>query len=608
MAKNFLDYDYKKNTVIEIFNNSVKNFGDRTFLKSRDREGWKDLSWNEVAAQVEALASYLINAGLKKEGMISIYSTNRPEWVVADLATLSAACVDATIYPTNSATEAAYVLKDSKSVICFCEGKFQVDNIISKRSNLPSLKKIVVFDDPGYKDDMIISFADALKEGASNLQKEEIQNRTASIRGTDLMTLIYSSGTTGQPKGVMLSHSNIMFITLKFNMRQNLPEGHIILSLLPLSHAVERTMDYYSTILDGGVIAYSRGTEFFAQDLIEIRPNLGIYVPRVFEKIYNVIMGKLKEAPAGKQKIFSRAIEIGKQAAPYFMEAKSLPLILRLKYGMYDKLVFSKLRKAIGFDRAIGFGAAGAPLMPEIHDFFWGMKIQIRKGYGLTETSPVLNVDGDPGIMSIKSDGWITPFPETEMKIAEDGEILVRGPQIMLGYFNRPQESQDMFTPDGWLKTGDIGIMDLQGYLKITDRKKDIIVTAGGKNVAPQVLENVFSSHPMIEQTAVLGDGKKYIVALIVPDFEALKAWASAQGIKAGSTLELINNKKVISRYEEVVEQINQHFGRVEQIKKFRLMSREFTQEEEELTPTLKLKRKIIMTKYKKIIDSLYLE
>lgn len=608
MSDFYRKYDYKSNTVLDVFHDSVSRYQDRIFLQARKSSGWQDISWNQAASEVEAIASYLINFGLQPGDRAAIYSQNRPEWAVADLATLSCGCVDAMIYPTNSAPEAAYVIADSDSVICFCEGKFQVDNLLAEKDRLPNLKKIVVFDDPGYKNNLMISYQDALKEGKANLQKTEITARSSAIKGSDLMTLIYSSGTTGQPKGVMLSHSNIMFIVLNFNMRQNLPEGHSILSLLPLSHAVERTMDYYSTILDGGVIAYSRGTEFFAAELTEIRPHLGIYVPRLFEKMYSGINAKVKTASAFKQKLFKMAVAAGKEAAPYFMANQPLPGFLKVKYGFFDKLMFSKMRETLGLDRVIGLGAAGAPLIPEIHDFFWGMGIQVRKGYGLTETSPVLNVDGDPSLMPIKSNGWITPFPETEIRIADDGEILVKGPQVMMGYLNKPEATGEMFTADGWLKTGDIGLKDAEGYLKITDRKKDIIITAGGKNVAPQVLENVFASDPMVEQIAVVGDGKKYIAALIVPDFAALANWAAAEGMEGFSGEELIKNARVLAKYEEIIDKINQNFGRVEQIKRFKLMPREFTQEEGELTPTLKLKRKVINEKYKGEVETLYIE
>ena len=602
------EYDYNQNTVLDPFHDGVKNYGDRVMLRKRTDQGWINLSWNQVSAQVDALASYMINMGLKQGDIVSIYSLNRPEWVVADYATFSCACVDASIYPTNSAPEAAYILSDTNSVMCFCEGKFQVDKVLAERKNLPSLKKIVVFDDIDYNDDMVIKYTDALKEGEKNFRKDEIASRSASIKPDDLMTLIYSSGTTGQPKGVMLGHSNLMFIATTFSRVEMLREGDLLLSLLPLSHSVERSMGYYGVILAGGIIAYSRGTEFFAADLTEVRPTLGVFVPRVFEKIYGGILAKVAVAPAGKQKIFARAVAVGQEAAPYFMANLKLPFVLGLKYKVFDKLVYAKLKETMGFEKTRVFGAAGAPLLPEIHDFFWGLNMQIRKGYGLTETSPTLNVDGDPSIMPIKSAGWIAPFPGAIVKIAEDGEILAKGPGVMLGYLNKPDQTKEMFTEDGWLKTGDIGLLDSQGYLKITDRKKDIIITSGGKNVAPQVLENKFASSQFIEQIAVLGDGKKYIVALIVPNFETLKEWAAKEGLSKLSNEQLVVNDKVIKKYVAVINELNQHFGRVEQVKKFKLMPEEFTEENGELTPTLKLKRKVIMSKYQQDIDALYVE
>lgn len=608
MARNFLEYDYKQNTIIDIFNDHVLKSGDRPFLKKRGAEGWRDLSWKETASQVEAIASYLINSGVKSGAMVSIYSGNRPEWAVADLAALSAACADAAIYPATPSSEAAQIISDTRTAICFCEGSVQADNLLLRKRELPSLKKIVVFDGPEFKDDMVISFAEALREGAAKLQSEEIRERRKSVKGDDLMTVIYTAGTTGSPKGVMLSHSNVMFTLIKYNMRQNLPEGHTVLSLLTLSSAAERIMGHYSTVLDRGIIAYSRGTDFFLQDMAEIRPNFGIYTPHVAENIYNAITGKMRKAPVWRQSLFSRAVELGKQAAPFLMAAKPLPLSLRVKYSLYSRFILSGLKGSTGLSKATGFLVAGAPLMPHIHDFFWGMKIQVRKSYGLTESTTILNTDGDPGVLQVKSGRWITPFPETEMKITVDGEILVKGPQIMLGYLNRPQETQDMFTQDGWFKTDDIGAADIQGYVNITDRKRDIIITSSGKKIAPLLVESAFRSHAMIRQVAVFGEGKKYLGALIVPDFENLKTWASDNGIETSSREELIKNSRVIAKYERIADKLNRRSGFAEPVKKFKLLAQEFRYEEGEITPALKLRRRIIMSRYMKEIDLLFAE
>ncbi|HON79422.1 MAG TPA: long-chain fatty acid--CoA ligase [Spirochaetota bacterium] len=601
-----MQLDYNRNTIIDILRIGTKTYGDKTVLRKRTDSGWVDISWNQVYTEVEALASYLIKTGFRKGDIAAIYSANRPEWVVADFATLFCAGVDASIYPTNSASEAAYILDDTKAVVCFCDGSFQVDNVLAERKNLPNLKKIIVFSDIDCSDDMVIRYSDAIKEGEKNLQTNEIEARIATVKPEDLLTLIYSSGTTGQPKGVMQSHKNVMYVSMTFARTQCITPEDMLISILPLAHSVERSLSYYAFILAGGVMSFSRGQEFFAEDLVELRPTLSAFVPRIFEKIYNGIHTKVAAAPEGKQKLFAKAMSIAKQAAPYFMADKKLPFILGFKYAIFDKLLYSKLKEAIGFDRYKGIGSAGAPLLPEIHDFFWGLKVEIRKGYGLTETAPVLALDPHLSVNKVKTDLWMAPFPEVELKIAEDGEVLAKSPGVMTGYYNKPEQTKEVFTSDGWFKTGDIGIIDNEGYLKITDRKKDIIVTSGGKNVAPQVLENAFASNSFIEQIAVIGDGRQYITALIVPSFETLKDWAAREGLGSLSNEELVVHENVIGKYNKIVEEINQHFGRVEQIKKFKLMPKEFSQENGELTPTLKLKRKVLLKNYKDDIDALY--
>lgn len=599
-------FDYTKNTIVDILRVGTKKYGDKTVLRKRTDTGWVDISWNQLNAQVEALASYLINSGFKKRDISAIYSINRPEWIVADFATLCCAGVDATIYPTNAASEAAYILDDTKSVICFCEGKFQVDNVLAERKNLPNLKKIIVFEDIDYKDDMVVKYSDAIKEGEKNLQKNEIDARIATLKPEDLLTLMYSSGTTGQPKGVMLSHLNVMYVALTFAKAQCITTEDMLISILPLAHAVERTLSFYAFIMAGGVMSFSRGQEFFAEDLVELRPTLSVFVPRIFEKIYNGIFTKVATASPGKQKLFAKAMSVSKKAAPYFMADEKLPFFLGLKYKFFDKLIYSKLKEAIGFDNYIGIGSAGAPLLTEIHDFFWGLKIEIRKGYGLTETAPVLALDLALCYTKVKSDLWMAPYPGVELKVAEDGEILAKSPGVMMGYYNKPEQTKEVFTDDGWFKTGDIGLIDSEGYLKITDRKKDIIITSGGKNVSPQVIENAFASNAFIEQIAIIGEGRQYITALIVPGFDVLQDWANKSGITGLSNEQLVANEEVISKYQKIIDDINQHFGRVEQIKKFKLMPKEFSQEKGELTPTLKLKRKVLLDNYKEEIESLY--
>ena len=608
MARNFLEYDYTHNTVIDIFNDHVLKSGDKIFLKTREKEGWRDLSWKESASQVEAMASFLISSGIKEGGIIPVYSGNRPEWCIADLAILSAGCADAAIFHLTPSAEAAQIVAETRSSICFCEGRAEADSILLRKRELPSLKKIITFDDPGFRDDMVISFTDALKEGTLKLQPDKIKERRKSVKNSDLMTVIYSSGTTGQPKGVMLSHTNVMFTLIKYNMRQSLPEGHTVLSVLPLSSASERIMGYYSTMLDNGTIAFSRGKDFFLQDLAEIKPNFGILNSYFAEKIYSSITGKIRKSSSVKQRLFNRAVEIGRQTAPSLMSARPLSVSQRLKYSIFSRLILARLKSVTGLSRSDGFIVTGGPILPVIHNLFWAMKIHVRKCYGLTESAGILNTDGDPGAMQVKTDGWITPFPETEIKTTVDGEILVKGPQIMSGYFNRPQETQDMYTSEGWLKTGDQGALDVYGYLNITDRKKDIIITSAGRKIAPMQVESAFTAHPMVSQIAVFGDSRKYLGALIVPDLHNLTVWASDNGIKSVSAEELIKDSRVIAKYKKITEKMNRLSGFAEPVHKFKLMQGEFTFDEGETTPDMRIKRKAIAAKYAKEIEALFSE
>jgi long-chain acyl-CoA synthetase len=333
-----------------------------------------------------------------------------------------------------------------------------------------------------------------------------------------------------------------------------------------------------------------------------------VYVPRVLEKLYEGIMSKLRDAPASKKALFNMAIRTGKKAVPYLTANRALPFPLGAKYRLFDKLIFSKLRAALGLDRMIVMGIGGAPLAYGIWEFFQAMNIEVHLGYGLTETTPVTHLNTFRYIKPIKLGTCGPAFPRTECRIADDGEVLIRGPQVMKGYFNRPADTKEVLTKDGWFHTGDIGEIDEDGYLRITDRKKDIIITAGGKNVAPQVIEGMFVAHPFIEQMAVIGDQMKYLVSLIVPCFPELAKWAKSKGIGETDPKKLIELPEVVAKFTEIVDELNRPLGRVEQIKSFALLASPFTQESGELTPTLKVKRKIVLKNYHDQIEGMYKE
>ncbi len=600
---------YNDTTMPGIFRNQVKKSRDIIFLRIRDEnKNWKEYTYGDISGQIDALASYFLKKGIQPKDKIAIYSNNRPEWVVADLATLAIGAADVTVYPTNSGPEAEYILNDSRAKICMCAGKFQVDNLLKEKDNLHYLQEIIVFDDLDDKDPMVVKFSHALKTGRKNLNSSEIDKRIKNIDVQETATLIYTSGTTGNPKGAMLTHSNLVSNVKQFVEHHPFPPGGTCVSLLPLSHALERTVGYNSMIHEGGTINYTKGSDTLLEDLKDIRPTLAIYVPRVLEKIYEGVMGQLAKAPENKKKLFNLSINVGKKALPYILYNKSLPFFLNLEYTLFDKLIYSKLRAALGLDRMVTIGVGGAPLSNEIHAFFHIIGVEIHMGYGLTETTPITHLNTYKHLRPIKIGTCGPAFPRTECKIAEDGEILIRGPQVMKGYYNRPEDTAQVLTKDGWFYTGDIGTIDADGYLTITDRKKDILITAGGKNVSPQVIEGQFMMHPLIEQIAIVGDQKKYLVAIIVPCFPELLRWTKSKNITETDPKKLIANPEVVKKFNETIDELNKPLGRVEQIKRFALIDHAFSQETGELTPTLKIKRKIVLANYKGLIEEMYKE
>ena len=597
---------YEERSIPAIFRNRAQDFPDRIFARYRTAEGWKDITWRESLERVDAAASWLIGSGIQADDKISIFSENRPEWAFADLAVLSAGAADVTIYATNSGPEAAYIVNDSDSRFCFCSGKDQLNRLLSVKDTMPNLEKIIVFDDIVSDDPIVVSFAAVLREGKEKPLPDEIALRINNINPENIMTLIYTSGTTGNPKGVMLTHFNMVRQATQFLEHHPFDFDVTALSILPLSHSLERTIGYHCILYKGQTIAYCRGPEHLLEDLTAIRPTAFLVVPRVLEKIYEGIMTNVEKAPASKKRIFRWTVRVGRKAVPYIITNRKIPFFLRKKYNLAEKMVFSKLREALGMDKLRVVGMGGAPLSTYINEFFQAIKIEVHAGYGLTETSPVTHVHTYKEIMPIKLGSVGPALPETQCVIADDGEILIKGPQVMKGYYKQPEATQEVFTEDGWFKTGDIGFIESDGYLTITDRKKDIIITAGGKNVAPQVLENKFKSDTLIEQIAIIGDRRKYLVALIAPNFDALSAWASRNSIADMDHARLIKNPAVMGKYREIIEGFNAEFGRVEQVKQFALIERPFTQETGELTPTLKVKRRVIEQKYSDIIETLY--
>ncbi len=596
-----------KNTVIpEIFKNQVKKYGDRVYVQYKDESGqYQDISWNQLNKKVDQTAWYLLSQGIKKGDRVAVFSANRPEWYSADLAILSIGAVNVPIYATNSAEEALYVLEHSGSLICFCGTSDQMEKTLQAKKKYPKLKKVVVFDELEKKKKDVVAFEKALEEGEAYTKKDQLNKRLKAIKPADLATIMYTSGTTGDPKGVMLSHDNFVSDVRQIltDFADYIDEDNQLLSLLPLSHSFERTAGYYMPMAAGCTVAFAEDFTTLLEDLNKVRPTFMVSVPRVYEKIHSTILSRLPEASKAKQLLFGMATKTAAKNLPIACADQEPTGLFGIRYRLFDKLVFSKIKEALGMDRIKYVVSGGAPLSVSDAEFFIGMGLKILEGFGLTETTPVTNVNPPGGIKA----GTIgPPLCETKVKISEDGEYLIKGPQVMQGYYKNKKATDESFTKDGWFRTGDMAMIDDEGYVRITGRIKDIIVTAGGKNISPQNIENSLKESQYIEQVAVIGDRRKYLSALIIPAFDNLAAWAKKNEILYTEYSELTQNPAVIELFDEEIKKYTKQFARVEQIRKFSLLDAEWTQDTGELTPSLKVKRRIIEDKYSNTIDGMY--
>jgi long-chain acyl-CoA synthetase len=572
-------------------------------MKYKSGERWNDVSLDEFRDTVRWFSTGLYELGVKPGDRVGILSENRPEWTIADFGILAASAVTVPVYPTLLGWQIEYILNDAGTVAVVCSTREQLDKVLETRSHVPSLQNIIVCDLPQPVEG-VLTFAEVVASGRAFEEKSGrawFDQSRNSRKPDDLATLVYTSGTTGNPKGAMLTHGNITSNVVA--VRENVPfqAGDVALSILPLSHILERMVDYLY-LYKGGTIAYAENVNKVADNLQEIRPQFFAAVPRLFEKMRMRIMDNVATAPAARQKIFHWALKVGEERLPYRVERKPMPAGLKIKSAIADKLVFSKILDRLG-GKVKYVVSGGAPLSQELAAFFIGAGVEILEGYGLTETSPVITVNR-PDKRRLGSVGPI--INGVEVRIAPDGEILSRGPHIMKGYWNNPEATAQAIDADGWFHTGDIGELDKDGFLKITDRKKDIIINAYGKNIAPQPLEALLKSSPYVGTPVLIGDRRKFLTALIVPNFEKLERDAAAAGIEVKSHEELVGHDGVKAMIQGEINRFNQNLDRQEKIRRFALLPRDFTIEEDEITPSLKVKRKVIDKKYKHVIDQLY--
>ncbi len=566
---------------------------DVAFCDKRDGE-WVPLSTKEYIDQANAVSRGFLSLGIEAGDKVALISNNRSEWNVCDIAIQQIGAIGVPVYPTISESDYEYIFNDAEIKLCIVSSKELFDKVSNIKDKVSTLESIYTFEEVGGAKNWL-----ELHEKPSDEYDSEIDTRKNSIEGDDLVTLIYTSGTTGNPKGVMLTHKNIISNVMGSKPRIPCTNEDIALSFLPVCHVYERMLLYLYQVI-GVSVYFAESIEAVGDNLKEVKPQVFTAVPRLLEKVYDKIIAKGDALTGAKRKLFFWAVDIGNK---YEVDGNSAVYNFKLKIAR--KLIFSKWKEALGGNvKVIACGSAA--LQPRLAKIFTAAGIPVLEGYGLTETSPVLTVNFI-GKGNTKFGTTGKALGNVTLKIASDGEILAKGPNVMVGYFNKPEKTKEEFTEDGWFKTGDIGEIDSDGFLKITDRKKAMFKTSGGKYIAPQVMENKFKESRFIEQIMVIGEGQKHASALIVPATDFIKEWCKRKQIKNCVTdIEISSNERVIQRIEKEIAHFNESFGKWEQIKKFELLDHQWTIQTGELTPTMKPKRKVVKATYKDLIDKIY--
>jgi long-chain acyl-CoA synthetase len=590
-------------TISELFFQAVEKYPLENALNYKEDGQWNSISSMEMMGRIGSIAQGLHGLGLRHGDRAAILAANSPEWTLSDAACQFTGIIDVPIYTTLSPSSICYILRDSGARVLFIENKTLWEQIEEILPQCPELEKLVFFDAEGVDEKIGMSLREMESPGheadrGRDLLAGELMPK---VKPGDVATLIYTSGTTGEPKGVMLSHSNLISNVIDAGARFDFSKQDKPLSVLPLSHVFERT-GMYLYIYHGMMVHYAESIDKVPENLQEVRPTLFVGVPRIFEKVYSRAKLQAAKSSRVKEMIFDWAIEIAKQHARLTTSEKQVPRMLAIKRGIADRLVYKKFREFFGGDLRHCI-SGGAALSDEIALIFTGAGVSIMQGYGLTETSPVISsnnvIEGRLGTVG-------KPIPNVEVRIAADGEIEARGPNVMLGYYNKPEATREAFTTDGWFRTGDIGTLDADGFLRITDRKKELFKTSGGKYIAPAPIEQMIKSSRFVSQVVLIGSERIFAAALIVPNFEQLKSYAHLKGLSVKSPADFCSDPKIVHLFERQVAETTKGLAQYETVKKFALLENEFTVEGGELTPTLKIKRRVIDEKYKNEIDKIY--
>jgi long-chain acyl-CoA synthetase len=586
-------------TLVELLMRAVERYDKPDALKYKQDGTWVVLSSADLLAKVRRLALALDRAGVGKGDRVALLAESGPLWTITDFAALATGAVTVPIYPTQPVHQVDYIIGEAEPRILFLSNRRQVNRVRSVLDARPDLR-VLTFEAgvPGYEDVSALEAQGAEIEREAPARFDELR---AGGRSEDVASIIYTSGTTGEPKGAVLTHGNIVFDAASAASVLDLGRDDTALSFLPLSHIFERTCIYLA-ISCGVTVAYAESIESVPANMLEVRPTLMTAVPRLFEKMYDRILKTGAKLSPGRRRLFDWALTTGRAWAEAVNRDGRASLVLAAKHALADRLVFVKWREAVG-GRLARFVSGGAPLPPDLAYAFLGAGIPVLQGYGLTETSPVISVNA----LDANRVGTVgRPIPGVEVKIAEDGEVLTRGPHVFQGYYKKPEETAAVLEPDGWFRTGDIGRLDKDGFLSITDRKKDLIKTSSGKYVAPQPIENVLAMSPLIDQAVLVGNGRKFISALIVPNRDRLRELAASEVQDVTDDEALVKSPKVLESVRAEVARLTSHLADYERIKRVALLPREFTVEGGEITPTLKVRRRYVEEKYCDLIDALY--
>lgn len=594
-------------TVPKLFFQRVEKYQDRVALRKKELGIWSKITWSQYGVMVRRVGMGLVALGLKPKDRVAIIGDSRPEWLYADLGNLSVSGISVGVYTTCSAEDVKYHLLHSEARFFFGEDEEQLDKVLEIRDRLPMLKKIIVMDMKGLKhfhDPMVMSFDELIQTG-KDCEKHNpglFEKKLQMTQPEDIATFVYTSGTTGPPKAALLSHANVICNSSAFATHIPASDTDVILSYLPLCHIGERTLSVYHAINMGFTVFFAESPETVPANLREVSPTFFFGVPRIWEKFYSAINIGVQNATWFKRQSYRLAMVVGQKAARRKLSHQHVSVLLWLGTWLAEIIVFRKIKKLLGIDRAWFALSGAAPISPKVLEYFHALGVNIRESYGLTESSSLISMHKD---QNIRLGTCGMPLPGVKVKIAEDGEIIVRGDNVFQGYFKDKENTQRTLR-DGWLHTGDLGEMDEDGSLRITGRKKDVIITSGGKNVSPQYIENLLKFSPYIVDAVVIGDGRKYLTAIVIVDEDNVIEFAQDNRIPFTTYASLTRTKEIISLIEDEVDKVNAMLSRVEQIKTFSITDKILDQEDDELTPTMKVKRRKVMEAYKDVIEGMY--